>query len=179
MSDKKLHKLTVILTMGMLIAYLLDSEILEGIVVVATIGMIGFLYRDVLRQLSIWRILAIILFLVGIVSIAACFFMFIASPIVDLISIGWLNSIVTYAVIIIGLILTLIMIQKGLLKITNGKFPNTDIEMETEDIEYPINEEIKQLVDDEKVVQAVRLARESYGYSLLEAKRYVDSLDNN
>lgn len=176
MSDKKLHKLTVILTMGMLMAYLIDSEILEGIVVVATIGMIGFLYRDVWIELSIWRILALMLFFVGIVSIVACFFLFIASPIVDLISIGWLNSIVTYTIIIVGLILALIIFQKGLLKITNGKFPNTDLEMETEEIEYPINEEIKQLVDEEKVVQAVKLARQLYGYSLLEAKRYVDDL---
>ncbi len=68
------------------------------------------------------------------------------------------------------------IIQKGLLKITNGKLPNTDIEMETEGIEYPIDEEIKQLVDEEKIVQAVKLTRELYGYSLLEAKRYVDSL---
>lgn len=176
MSDKKLHKLTVIITIGMLMAYLLDSAILEGIVGVATIGMIGFLYRNALRQLSIWRILTAILFLVGIVTIAACFFMFIASPIVDLISIGWLKTIVTYAVVMIGLFLTLIIIQKGLFKITDGKIPNTDIEMETEDREYPINEEIKQLVEDEKVVQAVKLTRELYGYSLLEAKRYVDRL---
>ena len=176
MSDKKLHKLTVIITIGMLMAYLLDSAILEGIVGVATIGMIGFLYRNALRQLSIWRILTAILFLVGIVTIAACFFMFIASPIVDLISIGWLETIVTYAVVMIGLFLTLIIIQKGLFKITDGKIPNTDIEMETEDREYPINEEIKQLVEDEKVVQAVKLTRELYGYSLLEAKRYVDRL---
>lgn len=160
MSHKKLHKLTVILTMGMLIAYLLDSRILEGIVGVTTIGMIGFLYRDVWKQFSIWRILAGILFFVGIVSIVACIFLFIANPIVNLISIGWLNRIVTYTVIMVVLILAVMIIQKGLLKITNGKLLHTDIEMETEDIEYPINEEIKQLVDDEKVVQAVRIARE-------------------
>lgn len=175
MSDKKLHKMTVILTIGMLIAYLLDSRVLEGIVGMITFGMIAFLYKDVWKQLSIWRILGVIFFFFGIVSIVAFIFYYIANPIIKLISIGWLNTIVTYAVIIATLILALIILYKGLLKITGGKF-SIETENEAENIVYPINEEVKQLIDDGKEIQAIKLTRKLYGYSLLEAKKYVNSL---
>ncbi|MFC7319893.1 hypothetical protein [Halobacillus campisalis] len=42
--------------------------------------------------------------------------------------------------------------------------------------EPPINEELRRLVREGKDVQAVKRARQEFGYSLLEAKEYVDSL---
>lgn len=42
--------------------------------------------------------------------------------------------------------------------------------------EDPINDRLRQLVKEGKVVEAVKETREHFGYSLLEAKQYVDEL---
>lgn len=42
--------------------------------------------------------------------------------------------------------------------------------------EDPINEQLRQLVNEGKTVEAVKKTREHFGYSLLEAKQYVDEL---
>lgn len=43
--------------------------------------------------------------------------------------------------------------------------------------EHPVNEELRQLVKEGKEVKAVKKAREVFGFSLIEGKKYVDSLD--
>lgn len=42
--------------------------------------------------------------------------------------------------------------------------------------EDPINERLRLLVNEGKMVEAVKETREYFGYSLLEAKQYVDGL---
>lgn len=43
--------------------------------------------------------------------------------------------------------------------------------------EHPVNEELRLLVKEGKEVKAVKKAREVFGFSLIEGKKYVDSLD--
>lgn len=45
--------------------------------------------------------------------------------------------------------------------------------------ENPINDDLRALIKDGKDVQAVKLARETLGLSLLEGKQYVDGLKAN
>ncbi|WLR59022.1 hypothetical protein [Guptibacillus hwajinpoensis] len=42
--------------------------------------------------------------------------------------------------------------------------------------EHPINDELRELMKEGKMVEAVKKAREEFGLSLLEAKEYVDGL---
>ncbi|HDR4906919.1 TPA: hypothetical protein QCR48_006294 [Bacillus cereus] len=42
--------------------------------------------------------------------------------------------------------------------------------------EPEINKELRQLVEEDKKVTAVKRVREAFGFSLLEAKQYVDKL---
>ncbi|HGE5780162.1 hypothetical protein [Bacillus pseudomycoides] len=49
-------------------------------------------------------------------------------------------------------------------------------QMGIREVEPEINNELRQLVKDGKTITAVKKAREAFGYSLLEAKEYVDSL---
>ncbi|EEL33624.1 MULTISPECIES: hypothetical protein [Bacillus cereus group] len=42
--------------------------------------------------------------------------------------------------------------------------------------EHEINKELRQLVEDGKTITAVKRVREAFGFSLLEAKQYVDKL---
>ncbi|MED0963054.1 hypothetical protein [Bacillus paramycoides] len=39
-----------------------------------------------------------------------------------------------------------------------------------------INKELRQLVEEEKTITAIKRVREAFGFSLLEAKQYVDKL---
>ncbi|EOA3903296.1 hypothetical protein ACO11K_002284 [Bacillus cytotoxicus] len=49
-------------------------------------------------------------------------------------------------------------------------------QMRIREIEPEINHELRQLVRDGKTITAIKKAREAFGYSLLEAKEYVDAL---
>ncbi|EEL50046.1 hypothetical protein [Bacillus cereus] len=49
-------------------------------------------------------------------------------------------------------------------------------EMGIREVEPEINHELKQLVKDGKTITAIKKVREKFGYSLLEAKEYVDAL---
>lgn len=44
------------------------------------------------------------------------------------------------------------------------------------DREPEINKELRQLMEEGKTVTAVKRVREAFGFSLLEAKQYVDKL---
>ncbi|KGX89668.1 hypothetical protein [Pontibacillus marinus] len=43
--------------------------------------------------------------------------------------------------------------------------------------ENPVNKDLRYLVESEKEVEAVKKAREVFGFSLLEAKKYVDEIN--
>ncbi|AJH21266.1 hypothetical protein P4U03_01315 [Bacillus mycoides] len=49
-------------------------------------------------------------------------------------------------------------------------------EMGIVDREPEINKELRQLVEEGKTVTAIKRVREAFGFSLLEAKQYVDKL---
>ncbi|HEK9099963.1 hypothetical protein KFD70_10025 [Bacillus pfraonensis] len=49
-------------------------------------------------------------------------------------------------------------------------------QMGIREVEPEINHELRQLVRDGKTIAAIKKAREAFGYSLLEAKEYVDAL---
>ncbi|EOO38107.1 hypothetical protein ACU80C_17570 [Bacillus mycoides] len=49
-------------------------------------------------------------------------------------------------------------------------------EMGIADREPEINKELRQLVEEGKTVTAIKRVREAFGFSLLEAKQYVDKL---
>ncbi|HDR3648729.1 hypothetical protein [Bacillus cereus group sp. Bce001] len=49
-------------------------------------------------------------------------------------------------------------------------------EMGIVDREPEINKELRQLMEEGKTVTAVKRVRETFGFSLLEAKQYVDKL---
>ena len=168
----------VLLMLGMFMSYLTSSDLLSFIIVIIALGFVGFAYRKIWKQLSVWQILGIILLFVAVVALFSSFFYFVARPLVNLITIGWLNYLAAIGIVIIVLIPAVTILLKGIEKITNGKFPDLNIDSETSVIDYPKNEAVQQLVNDGKVIEAVKLSRELYGYSLIEAKRYVDSLIN-
>lgn len=166
----------ILLFICMIISIIFNVDLLNLMLFIGIIGWVGFSLRESWKQLKFQQILGVVIYLAILVSLTVCFFYFIGNPIVNLISIGWLKTVVTFIIIICAIIPLSIIFQKGALKITNGKFPVMDTELGMADIEYPFNEEVQQLVRDEKVIKAVKLSRELYGYSLLKAKRYVNSL---
>ncbi|WP_282020936.1 hypothetical protein [Planomicrobium okeanokoites] len=42
--------------------------------------------------------------------------------------------------------------------------------------DHPVNDELRRLVEENQEVKAIKKAREAFGMSLLEAKKYVDNL---
>lgn len=58
-------------------------------------------------------------------------------------------------------------LEKRLNKLTDGTRPKA---------EQAVNEELRKLLQHGKTIEAVRKAREEFGMSLLDAKRYVDKL---
>lgn len=45
--------------------------------------------------------------------------------------------------------------------------------------ENPINDELRQLIKEGRGVQAVKKAREAFGFSLIEGKQYIDKLKSD
>lgn len=46
----------------------------------------------------------------------------------------------------------------------------------TDPVDYPINNELRELIQEGKEIKAVKKVRETLGLSLLEAKQYIDAL---
>jgi len=42
--------------------------------------------------------------------------------------------------------------------------------------EHPIDDELRELIEDDRDIEAVKLARETLGLSLVEGKQYIDEL---
>ncbi|MBT2601022.1 MULTISPECIES: hypothetical protein [Oceanobacillus] len=84
--------------------------------------------------------------------------------------------------IIILLILIVLYLTIQLMK-TRSKLKsiesNTQIVNKKENFhhtDHPIHQQLLLLIDQQQDVKAVKLARETFGFSLLEGKRYVDWL---
>lgn len=177
MIDNINTKWIMVLLIGLLVnTYILKIEILDIILIIMLLGIIVYSNRHILKKLSIWQNLGILLLLLGTIVLMAGFLYYIANPVVNLISTQWIRNIAIVAIILGILVPAIGLLYKGMSKITKGKFPVTDIELVAENIDYPINEAIQQLVNEGKIVEAVKKARELYGYSLLEAKHYVDNI---
>ncbi|WP_099157521.1 hypothetical protein [Virgibacillus ndiopensis] len=86
------------------------------------------------------------------------------------------------ALIVIGLFVLLNLTSKNSKlksiekRISNNEFMLKQIANQVGVQELPINKKLRKLVKEGKNVQAVKEARECFGYSLIEAKRYVDEL---
>src|SRR5690625_951323 len=132
--------------------------------------------RKEFKKFSLLELAGIAGLFIVVIGALACFFVFVASPLVNLITVRWLRFITVVLIIIGGLTMGLAIIQQGMKKLTKGRYPFSE---DVEQMEMPENEVIQQLIDEGKVVQAIKVARETYGYSLLEAKKYIDSFITN
>ena len=62
-------------------------------------------------------------------------------------------------------------------QIKGFKYTLEQISKQVDVPENPVNKELRQLLKEDKEVQAVKKARETLGLSLLEAKQYIDALN--
>lgn len=179
------YKLIVIVIIGLFL--LQTSEMFQIVIPVVIVGYIVYANRKVWKQLSVWQLLGMILFFGALITVVAGLLYYVASPLVNLITINWISYIAKIILVIVVLIPTSIIFHKGMLKISGGKFPDLNIE-EVDDLELkqiiteldqsknPINSRLRQLVKNGEEVKAVKEAREYFSYSLLKAKKYVDRL---
>lgn len=177
MSHQRSSKLIALLVVLMLLnTFVMKIEVVDMMLVIIGLGLVIYLNKEILKKLSIWQNIGILVLFIVTVALLVCFFYFVASPVVHMISIGWIRYVVQIILIIGALIPAIGLLFKGMSKLTHGKFPITDSELEKDSREHVPNERVEQLVRNGQVVKAVKLSRELYGYSLVEAKRYVDSL---
>lgn len=80
---------------------------------------------------------------------------------------------VVFFVVVVYLLIKISNLQEGLKGI---KYKLDRIESQMNLPENPINDDLRDLIQEGKDVQAVKLARETLGLSLLEGKQYVDAL---
>lgn len=83
--------------------------------------------------------------------------------------------------VIIALLIWLLVKNDGEHKSLESRLKHTERQLDriAEKVgvsEHPANERLRQLKEDGKNVEAVKEAREQFGYSLVEAKKYVDEL---
>lgn len=78
-----------------------------------------------------------------------------------------------FFVAVVYLLIKISSLQEDLKDI---KYKLNRIESQMDLPENPINEDLRGLIQEGKDVQAVKLARETLGLSLLEGKQYVDVL---
>jgi len=169
--------LTGILVLLLLNTYVFESEILNVLIGIAVFGIFIYSNRKVLKTLSLLEIIGMIVFIVAVISLLVAFFYFIAGPLINRITVGWLNLLVAIFIVIVILIPALGIIYKGMRVITKNKFPVMKTEIDDEDRKnYPKDKQIQQLASEGRTVEAVRLAREKYGYSLLKATDYIQYL---
>src|SRR5690625_5000916 len=121
--------------------------------------------RKVLIIFSLLEFICMVVFIAAVICLLVGFFFFISSPLIDRITVGWLNLLVAIFIVIVILIPTLGILYKGMRVITKNKFPVMKTEIDDEDRKnYPKDKQIQQLASEGRKVEAVRLAREKYGY---------------
>lgn len=79
-------------------------------------------------------------------------------------------------VLFIAVVYLIIKISNLQEDVKNIKYKLNRMESHMDLPENPINEDLRSLLKEGKDVQAVKLARETLGLSLLEGKQYVDAL---
>lgn len=179
LSNINKNLLTALLIMLLLNRYVLKMATIDIVIGIVAFAILIYANRHVLKTLSFLEITGVLVFVAAVIALLVGFFHLVASPLDQLLTVGWINYLVKVAVVIAVLIPALGLLYKGMRLITKGKFPVMDIEPAQEKgapTQYPINSQVQQLVDEDQIVKAVKLARELYGYSLLEAKKYVDRL---
>jgi len=77
---------------------------------------------------------------------------------------------------IIYLVFKVIQLQEDLKGVT---YKIEQIAKKVQVPENPINDDLRDLLKDGKDVEAVKLARETLGLSLVEGKQYIDSLKSD
>lgn len=80
-------------------------------------------------------------------------------------------------VVLVGIIYLLFQVIKLQEDVKGIKYTLGRIANQMDLPENPINDELRDLIKEGKNVQAVKLARETLGLSLLEGKQYVDALE--
>lgn len=168
---------------ALLLLLILNTYVFELVfidLIIFLVAFIALIYinKDKIQELNTWQIIAVLLLFVVTISLLVAFFYFIASPIANRITINWLRFIVQIGFTLIAIIPGFILLFQGVSKITKGKFPDRSSEKIEESKDFPQNEEIKQLVKEDQAIKAIKKAREIYGYSLIEAKKYIDYLQS-
>ncbi|MDC3414752.1 hypothetical protein [Terrihalobacillus insolitus] len=79
-------------------------------------------------------------------------------------------------VLIVGIIYLIIRVGKLEGRIKGMKYSLDQLANKIEVAENPIDDDLRKLLKEGKDVQAVKVAREMLGLSLVEAKQYVDDL---
>lgn len=78
--------------------------------------------------------------------------------------------------ILVSVVYLLITVIKLDGRVKGMKYTLDQISKLTDVPEMPINNELRQLLDEGNDIQAVKRVRETLGLSLIEAKEYVDAL---
>src|SRR5690625_2811845 len=86
--------LTGILVLLLLNTYVFESEPLNVLIGIAVLGIFIYSNRKVLKTLSLLEIIGMVVFIAAVIGLLVGFFFFIASPLIDRITVGWLNLLV-------------------------------------------------------------------------------------
>jgi|GEM_PF-5496118 len=168
--------ITAIIMLLLINTFVVKNDFMSIVAMVLMAGAGLYWNRQELKKFKRGELAGIACLFIVVIVALACLFLFVANPVVNLITVGPLRFIAIILIIIAGLALGLYTIQLGMKQITKGRYPFSE---DVEQMEMPENEVIQQLIDEGKVVQAIKVARETYGYSLLEAKKYIDSFITN
>src|SRR5690625_2449135 len=114
--------LTGILVLLLLNTYVFESEILNVLIGIAVFWIFIYSNRKVLKTLSLLEIIGMIVFIVAVISLLVAFFYFIAGPLINRITVGWLNLLVEIFIVIVIIIPSLGIIYKVMLVFMNNKF---------------------------------------------------------
>lgn len=163
-----------LLVLVLLNTYVFKNEVINSLIGIIALGIIIYSNRKALKTLSFLEIIGVLAFIAAVIALLTVFFYFIANPLIQLITVRWLNFVVKVVLVIGVFIPALGLLYKGMRMITNDKFPVMDMQSNKEDDQnYPNDDEIKQLINQGKTVEATKRARERYGYSLLKAHDYI------
>src|SRR5690625_3897130 len=80
--------LTGILVLLLLNTYVFESEPLNVLIGIAVLGIFIYSNRKVLKTLSLLEIIGMVVFIAAVIGLLVGFFFFIASPLIDRITVG-------------------------------------------------------------------------------------------
>lgn len=177
MSKDLIYKWILIVgAIGLVNLFILKIAYLDMFIIALLIGLTIYLNRDLWRGFSVGKIMSMLGVFILSVLLLASFFYFVARPVVDLIANDSLKYVAIFVIVVGVFIPYMHMLSKVIFKLSKGKLLGTDIKVNPKVFDQSPSEEILDLIDAGKVVPAVKAARVSYGYSLVEAKQYIDHL---